>query len=86
MKQQHEHPMTTPTAVYIDALRALAVMEKEVQAGFEADFLASNLDRVQQYGDQTWFSAPQQACIRQLVEKYFSPARAAEILGQQRLL
>ena len=74
-------------AVYVAALRALDGMDAEVQDGFEVDFLASNLERVQQYGARTRFSAKQQAVIRKMAEQYLGAAQAAEWFhGQQRLL
>ena len=80
--------MMNPTAVYIEALRALDVMEKEVQDGFETGFWRSNLARIRDEGaDRVTFSAKDQACIRTLVETYFSPERAAELFyAQERLL
>ena len=80
-------PPRTPPAVYVEALYALASVEHRIHVDAARDFLAATLARLQQEGDQTWFSAPQQACIRQLVETYFSPARCAELFyGQERLL
>ena len=73
------------TAVYVTALRALDAMDAEVQDGFETDFLASNLARVQQYEDRTRFSAKQQAVIRKMVEQYLGAGVLAELLGQMPL-
>jgi len=61
-------------------------MEQEVQDGFETEFMASTMARIAHYGDRTRFSPKQCAVIVKLVARYLAPERAAELLGQQRLL
>lgn len=73
------------TAMYVQALRDINALDREVQAGFEAEFLASAMTRIAQYGDATRFSAKQRAVIRRMTETYLTTERAAELDGQLRL-
>jgi hypothetical protein len=75
-------PLDNP---YVAALRAIDAAEAEVNDGFEADFLADNLARIAQYGEETRFSDKQQAVIRRLTACYLGQEREAELAGQQRL-
>ena len=78
------HPLTD-AAPYLEALYALDRMDQELADGFEVDFVASNLARVQQYGPRTRWRPKQLTVIKQLTDRYL-PALAAELFhGQLRL-
>ena len=72
--------------VFAEAIRDLDAMPDELEDGFEADFVISNLERIAKYGDDTRFSDKQKAVIIKLVEKYLGVGRAAEMQGQMRLI